>query len=38
MLGKKLRTEDDKWSTNAARKAAAKNYSATKKLSNNFKD
>ena len=29
---------DDKWSTNAARKAAAKNYSATKKLSNNFKD
>lgn len=29
---------DDKWSTSAARKAAAKNYSATKKLSNNFKD
>ena len=29
---------DDKWSTNAARKAAAKNYSATKKLSNIFND
>ena len=29
---------DDKWSTSSARKAAAKNYTATKKLSNNFKD
>ena len=29
---------DDKWATASARKAAAKNYAATKKLSNNFKD
>ena len=29
---------DDKWATAAARQAAAKNYAATKKLSNNFKD